>query len=117
MKRRKLLINENQLLKIKFFILENEVYKSNIKNIIRNLVKNYEPVINPERKGVEFYDELKINKKIDNTIISPGELLTYFMFNYPNYNPEFIKTVITDWYFDRIDDDFNLSSNVSIYKS
>lgn len=115
MKRNKLLINESQYYKIKFFILENEVYASSVKNIVRNLVKNYEPVIDPEQKGIEYFDTMKINKKISGEMISPSDLLTYLKFSYPNYNPEFIKQVINDWFYGKIDGDFNLSKNVSIF--
>lgn len=115
--KRNILITETQLAKIKFFILENEVYANNIKIILKDLVHNYEPVVDAKYNGIEYFDQLNINKKVDNKRISPKDLLDYFIYAYPNYNPEFIKTVISDWYFDKLTDDLTLSKNVPIFKN
>ncbi len=116
MRTNRILIKETQLPVIKKFIQESNLYDRNVKVILKDLMTNYEPAVEKKEYNNEFFEELRINKKINNEIISPADLLSYFKHKYNGLGTEFLTLVISDWYFNRVTDDLKLSKNVSLNK-
>lgn len=110
---KKIKITEEQLKKLEGFLTENAVHTNLVKQIKGELDANYLPTMKFVKKGGEYTDEPMIIVLADEEIISPKSLYEYIKFKY-KVNDEFIKQVISDWMFGRIDDTFTLSKNVGL---
>ena len=64
------------------------------------------------REGGEYFEKPMIKIKVDGESITPKALFEYMSYKY-KFNPAFIKQLITDWMFGRIEDN-RLTKNVSL---
>ena len=111
--KRKVIITESQLEKLKEFIIESEVYTSIVKQMKDELDSNYTPTQSYVRSGGEYMSKPMITVKVDGEVISPKALFDYLKYKY-QVSDEFIKQVIKDWMFGRISDTYQLSKNIPI---
>lgn len=107
----RLIITERQLEIIKR-LNEDNVHSSLVERLVRDLNANYEPMIGVVRKEGEYHEEPMIKIKIDNSSTTPKELFLYLKAKY-KIGSEFIKQVIKDWMFGKIEDN-KLSKNVPL---
>lgn len=110
--KKKLIITESQLTRLKHFISESTVHSSIVKRMKEELDANYTPTENFVREGGDYKPMKMVKVNLDEEIISPKDLYEYMQFKYKT-NEEFTKQVIRDWMFGKISDDFQLSKNVS----
>lgn len=108
----KLIITEGQLVKLKNYLVENNLYGSIVGELKTILDNNYEPMIGVMREGGEYFEKAMIKIKSDGESISPKSLLDYMTYKY-KYSRDFIKQVIIDWMFGRIEDN-KLTKNIAI---
>ncbi len=111
--KKKLIITESQLESLKRNIQEGEVFSRMVGRIKKDLDMNYEPMIGVMRKGGEYSEEPMVKIKIDGETITPKALFDYIKFKY-KMGDDFIKQVISDWMFGKIDDTNRLSKNVAL---
>jgi hypothetical protein len=109
---KKLIITESQLKRVKSHIIESEFHPKLVERLKADLDKNYEPIAGVERKSGEYYEKPMIKIKVDGDVITPKALFEYFLKKY-KLGEEFIKQVIKDWVFGKIEDN-KLTKNVSI---
>jgi hypothetical protein len=110
---KKIKITEGQLERLKKNIVEGAVHSNLVKQIKLELDKNYRPVDKFVRQGGEYFEKKMIEVLADGELITPKSLFEYMKYKY-KLNDEFIKQVITDWTFGKIDDDYGLSKNISL---
>lgn len=114
MKIKKLIITESQYNRIiKSFINESD-YHVILDNVIDDLNKNYESVTAVIKDYHDYNEESRIKVKVDNSVISPKDLLEYFKYKYHGVCGEnFLKQVIDDWYHGRVKNGM-LSKNITL---
>jgi len=110
---KRLIITESQLTRLKNRIQEGEVLTRMVGRIKKDLDMNYEPTLGVIRKGGEYSEEPMIKVKVDGEMITPKALYDYLQFKY-KMGDDFIKQVIKDWVFGKIDDTNTLSKNVTL---
>jgi hypothetical protein len=108
----KIIITEKQYRAIKTHILESGFLHQIVEKMKADLDRNYEPMVGVMREGGEYFEKPMIKIKADGEAITPKALFEYLSYKY-KFNPEFIKQLITDWMFGRIQDN-KLSKNVSL---
>jgi hypothetical protein len=109
---KRIIITETQLSNIKKVISENNHHQILVKELVKDLDMNYEPMLGIMRENGEYVENPMIKIKVDERSITPYELYEYFKKKY-NLGESFIKQVISDWVFGRIKDGM-LSKNVPI---
>lgn len=114
MKKNIVLIKESQYKTLQKHLAESQVYSRNVNVILSDLVRNYEPLITADNNGFEFNNQKQIKKKVDGSVINPAQLLDYYSSKFPDFNIDFIKQIISDWYNGKFGDDLSLSRNVPI---
>lgn len=114
MKKTTIIIKESQYNSLTKQLVESQLYTKHIKIILGDLVDNYEPVISAVSDGIEYKNVNRVKKKIDDSEMSPKQLLDYFLIKYNGLNEEFIKQIIIDWYNGDVSDNLTLTKNVSI---
>lgn len=113
----KLIITEEQALKLKNSLKENKSdYDIFLPKIIEDLNKNYEPEIGVYRQGGEYFEKPMIKVKTDNEQITPKDLLFYLKNKHKHLSEEFLKQLILDWINGDIKDN-RLSKNVALNES
>jgi hypothetical protein len=110
---KKIKITEQQFKKLEEILTENAVHTNLVKQIKTELDANYSPTIKFVRKGGEYTEKPMVLVLADEEVISPESLFEYMKYKY-KMNDEFIKQVISDWMFGRIDDNFTLSKNIAL---
>jgi hypothetical protein len=110
---KKIKITEQQFKKLEEILTENAVHTNLVKQIKTELDANYSPTMKFVRKGGEYTEQPMVVVLADEEVISPESLFDYMKYKY-KINDEFIKQVISDWMFGRIDDNFTLSKNITI---
>jgi hypothetical protein len=114
--KKRLIITESQLERLKTMLNENKTRNLIVKQLKGALDSNYEPIEKYVRKGGEYSPSVMVKVKVDDEEITLKDLLEYldFKFKFKGENNEFLKQVISDWMFGKIDSDFNLSKNIGI---
>lgn len=111
--KKRLIITERQLERLKEVIIENEAHTSVVKQMKAELDKNYAPIEKFVREGGEYFEKPMIMIKADEEVISPKSLYEYLKSKY-KMGDEFTKQVIRDWVDGKIGDDYRLSKNVTM---
>lgn len=111
--RKKLIISENQLLILKNYICEQDAHETIIKRITDDLNLNYEPSKGTFKKGGEYHEESMILNKVNQELMTAKSLVDYFHYKH-KLSVEFLKQIINDWFNGNLNNDNNLSRNVSI---
>ena len=114
--KKKIIITEAQLGKLKQSIQEGEAFTRMVERIKKDLDKNYEPMLGVVREGGEYSEQPMIKIKIDGESITPKALFDYLKYKY-KMGDDFTKQVIKDWVFGKITDDNRLSKNVTLNES
>lgn len=109
---KKLIITKNQYNRL-VSITESTAHSSMVKTIKEFLDNGYEPVQRFVRKGGEYFEKPMVMVKLDEEIISPKDLYEYLKSKF-NMGDDFTKQVITDWMFNKISEDYQLTKNVSM---
>lgn len=110
--KKRLIITNNQLNKLKQSIQEGEVYTKMVERMKKDLDLNYEPMLGVMRKGGEYFEEPMVKIKIDGESITPKALYEYLKFKY-KMGDDFIKQLIKDWMFGKIENN-RLTKNVAL---
>ena len=109
--KRKILITESQLAAI----VENEtVQNTMVKSIVGYLKNYYEPVIGVFAGEQEYTTGGLIHNNIDGTTLSPKALKDHLKYKFGNLSDKFLEQVISDWFNNKIKDDYILSKPVSM---
>lgn len=111
--KKKLIITEKQLDRLKSTITENAVHSSLVKQMKEELDANYEPIEKFVREGGEYFEKPMVKIKADNEAITPKALYEYMKFKYKT-GDEFTKQVIRDWMYGNISDNYQLSKNIPV---
>lgn len=111
--KKKLIITEGQLERLKQYITEGAAHSSIVKQMKEELDTNYEPIEKFVREGGEYFEKPMIMVKADEEAITPKSLYEYMKSKYKT-GDEFTKQVIRDWMYGNITDDYRLSKNVAI---
>lgn len=111
--RKKIIITESQLARLKTSIKESSVHTSMVKAMKEDLDRNYQPVEKFVREGGEYFEKPMIEVKADKEIITPKALYEYLKYKY-KLGEEFTKQVIRDWMYGNISDDYTLTKNVPL---
>ena len=111
--KKKLIITEGQLERLKTNLKESTIHSNIVKQMKEDLDMNYEPVEKFVREGGEYFEKPMIMVKADEEIISPKDLYEYMKYKFEMGN-DFTKQVIRDWMFNKITDDYQLSKNVAM---
>ena len=72
-------------------------YNTNVKRIVDDLNKNYEPSVGTMREGGEYFEKPLIKIKADGTTTSPKDLLEYLKFKNKNVKDKLLKQIMLDW--------------------
>lgn len=111
--KKKIIITESQLTTLKKNLFESNVHSNMVKTLKEFLDNYYERVDAYVREGGEYFNEIKIKNKIDEELMSAKSLYEYMNYKF-DVNEEFIKQVIRDWVSGTINDDYQLTKNVSL---
>ena len=111
--KKKIIITESQLKMLKVSIAENAVHSNLVKQIKTELDKNYRPIEKFVRQGGEYFEKQMIEVLADGEAITPKSLYEYLKYKY-KVSDEFIKQIINDWVYGKIDDNFTLSKNIPL---
>lgn len=111
--KKKVIITESQLVRLKRAINESEVHSRMVKRMKNELDKNYAPIEKFVREGGEYFEKPMIMIKADEEVITPKSLFEYMKSKYKT-SDEFTKQVIRDWVDGKITDDFRLSKNIPL---
>ena len=110
--RKKLIITENQLTKLKDNLTET-AHSSMVKKIKEELDANYTPIMKMIRQGGDYKHQPMLEVKVDGEAISPEALFKYLNSKYI-VGEEFIQQVIRDWVDNKITSDYRLTKNVPL---
>ena len=108
--KKKLIITEGQLERLKFNLKEGTIHSNIVKQMKEDLDMNYESIENFVREGGEYSEKPMIMVKADQEVITPKSLYEYLKYKY-KMGEEFTKQVIRDWMYGKITDDYRLSKN------
>ena len=111
--KKKVIITESQLVRLKRAINESEVHSRMVKRMKEELDMNYAPVEKFVREGGEYFEKPMIMIKADEEVITPKALYEYMKSKYKT-SDDFTKQVIRDWVDGKITDDFRLSKNIPL---
>jgi hypothetical protein len=111
--KKKLIITESQLERLKSTINESVVHSNMVKRMKEDLDKNYQPIEKFVREGGEYESRPMIMVNADEETITPKDLYEYLKYKY-KMGETFTKQVIRDWVDGKITDDFRLSKNVAL---
>lgn len=111
--KKKLIITESQLVRLKRAINENVVHSNMVKRMKEELDMNYAPVEKFVREGGEYFEKPMIMIKADEEVITPKSLCEYLKSKYKT-GDDFTQQVIRDWVDGKITDDYRLSKNVTL---
>jgi hypothetical protein len=111
--KKKLIITESQLERLKNTLNENIVFSNIVKRMKEDLDKNYQPIEKFVREGGEYESRAMIMVNADEEVSTPKDLYEYLKYKY-KMGEEFTKQVIRDWVDGKITDDFSLSKNVTM---
>ena len=111
--KKKLIITENQLERMKTALNESVVHSNMVKKMKEDLDMNYQPVERFVREGGEYSTKPMIMVKADEEVITPKDLYEYLKYKY-KMGESFTQQVIRDWVDGKITDDFRLSKNIPL---
>ena len=111
--KKKLIITEGQLERLRVIISENLAHSNMVKRMKEDLDKNYQPIEKFVREGGEYETKPMIMINADEEAITPKDLYEYLKHKY-KVGEEFTKQVIRDWVDGKITDDFRLTKNISL---
>lgn len=111
--KKRLIITEGQLGRLKLTINEGLVHSRLVKQMKEELDMNYQPIDKFVREGGEYFEHPMIMIKADEEVITPKNLLEYMKSKY-KVGDAFIKQVIQDWVDGKITDDYRLSKNIAL---
>lgn len=111
--KKKLIITESQLNRLKVNLSESKVHSSMVKRMKEELDMNYSPIEKFVREGGDYHSQPMIMVKADEESITPKDLFEYLKHKY-KMGDDFIKQVIRDWVDGKITDDFRLSKNIAL---
>ena len=111
--RKRIIITETQFKNLKKRLIEVNLHSNMVKTLKEFLDMYYERVDTFVREGGEYFDKIMIKNKIDDELITPKSLYEYMKYKF-DVNEEFVKQVIRDWVSGSINDDYQLTKNVSI---
>lgn len=128
--KKKLIITESQLERLKIILNEENRHALVVKQLKTELDSNYEPIEKYVRKGGEYSPTAMVKSLTDEEEISVKELYDYMKYKHGigdesidetndtshNNKPskEFLKQVIEDWMFGKINDDYSLSKIIPL---
>lgn len=108
---KKIIITERQLQ----LIIENEtVQNSMVKQILQYLKSYYEPVISVFADKQEYTTGGLIKNLVDGAILSPKALKDHLKYKFGDLSDEFYEQVISDWFNNKVGDDYILSKPVTM---
>lgn len=110
--KQKLIISEEQYIKLTEFINETNVYENKIEDIVKHLEMNYKKAIEKYRDGNDYKQRKVFEIIADGDIISPKDLLIYLKSKF-KVGDEFLKQLLDDWCDNKIKDG-RLSKNVAL---
>lgn len=109
--KKKIMITEKQL----NIIIENETIQNRIVKTIVNYLRNYyEPIIGIFPDKNDYTTGGLIHNNIDGTTLSPKALKERLKYKFGDLSDEFLEQIISDWFNDKITDDYLLSKPVSM---
>jgi len=111
--KKKLIITESQLQRLKVTLTENNAHAIMVKRIKEDLDTNYEPVEKFVKEGGEYSSVPMFMIKIDEEVITSEKLFEYLKTKHKVSN-EFLGQVIKDWVDKKISDDYSLSKNIPL---
>jgi hypothetical protein len=111
--KKKILITESQWKTLKQNLYEANAHAHMVKTLKEFLDNYYERVDTYVREGGEYFDKIMIKNKIDEELMSVKSLYEYMNYKF-DVNEEFIKQVIRDWVSGNINDNYQLTKNVSL---
>ena len=111
--KKKLIITETQLNRLKLILKEESVHQNMVKDMKDELDNNYEVVEKYVKEGGDYTSNKMFKIKIDDEVITAEKLYKYFKNKY-KVGSQFIKQVIKDWVDGNITDDYGLSKNVPV---
>lgn len=94
--KKKLIITNNQYVKLRQHINENKIYEDNVNDIVKFLEANYNKVLEKYREGNEYKNKKAFEVKADGDIITPRDLMIYLKSKF-NVGEGFIKQLLDDW--------------------
>ena len=128
--KKKLIITESQLERLKIILNEENRHALVVKQLKNDLDSNYEPIEKYVRQGGEYFPTAMVKSLTDEEEISVKDLYEYMKYRHgigqeaidetndtPNNNKpskEFLKQVIKDWMFGKINDDYSLSKIIPL---
>jgi hypothetical protein len=111
--KKKLIITESQLTRLKQYITESAIHTSLVKQMKEELDKNYLPISKFVREGGDYNEQPMIQVKADEEVITPKDLYEYMKRKY-GVGESFTQQVIRDWVDGKISKNYQLSKNVTI---
>jgi hypothetical protein len=111
--KKKLIITESQLQRLKVTLTENNAHAIMVKRIKEDLDTNYEPVEKFVKEGGEYSSVPMFMIKIDEEVITAEKLFEYLKTKH-KVGDEFLGQVIKDWVDKKISDDYSLSKNIPL---
>ena len=128
--KKKLIITESQLERLKLKLNEQDTHALVVKQFKNELDSNYEPIEKYVRKGGEYHPTAMVKCLTDEEEISVADLYEYMKhrfgigdeaidetdegLNKKKPSKEFLKQVIEDWMFGKINDDYSLSKIIPL---
>ena len=109
--KKKLIITESQLQRLKVILSENNSYQNMVKEMKHELDTNYEVAEKYVKEGGDYTSETRFMVKVDEEVITAKNLFEYFKNKY-DAGDDFIQQVIKDWVDGKITDSHGLSKNV-----
>ena len=109
--KRKLIITESQMNKLKSTLSENHRFTSMVKQMAEDLTANYSPSENYVREGGEYFGKTMFKVNADDELISAKQLYEYMLYKY-GLSESFTKQVIKDWVSGNIGEDYMLSKHL-----
>jgi hypothetical protein len=114
--KRRLIITENQLIRLKAKLVESASVPIVVEKIKNELNRNYTPITKYIRKGGEYFEQPMIMIKADEEAITGKQAMDWLKskLNYDSGKDAIIKQTIIDWVDGKIGDDNSLSKNIAI---
>lgn len=110
---KRIVITEQQL----GLIEEGLVKERLVKKIVGELNKKYEASQQTVESESGPKNKALVRKKYDGEEYHPRDVFKEFSRKYERLSEDFVKQVIKDWYNGNIDENYNLSRNVSMKKA
>jgi hypothetical protein len=110
----KIIITESQYNRLIETLANDSHFDIVLGDVLEDLNKNYEKVTAVVHNGRDYKEGPRIKIKASGNIIKDKDLLEYMKFTYHEVcGEDFLKTVIDEWYHDRIVNGY-LSKNITL---